>query len=50
MTCPAHIEAAIEDEGRFAKAGGSTVIDMAADRAGEIVNELELGEKAATRK
>lgn len=39
-------EAAMEDDGRFGKAGGSAVLEMAADMAGEIINELELREKA----
>lgn len=39
-------DAAMEDTGHFSKAGGSTVLSMAADMAGEIVEGLELGEKA----
>lgn len=38
-------EAASEDNGQFAKAGGSTVLSMAADMAGQIVEGLESGEK-----
>lgn len=38
-------DAAMEDNGQFGLMGGSTVLAMAADMAGEIVNGLELSKK-----
>lgn len=34
----------------FEKSGGGEIINLAAEMAGEIIEGLELGEKAATRK